>query len=75
MEEGVALKAITFFFEISFFSHLHFHLMGFEISNEEGEVHLLSIVKLLKGCRLDFPNFGESSNDLLNLLVIVNGVT
>ena len=64
-DDGAAFKTIAFFFRVPFFSHLNFHLMGFEISNEAGEVHLLSIVELLEGCCLDFPSFRESSNDVM----------
>ena len=49
--------------------------MGFEIFIEAEEVHLLPIIELLEGACLDFLRLGKSSNDLPDLLVIVNGVT
>ena len=60
---------------LPFFSNFHLHLMGLEISDETGEVHLLPIVEFFEGGCLDFPRFGKSSNDLPNLLVIVDRVT
>ena len=75
MVKEVALKAIAFFWSLLFFSRLHHHLMCLEIFDESREVHFFPIIELLQCCGLHFSNFGEKSNDLPYLLVIINGVT
>ena len=45
---------------LPFFSNLHLHLMCLEIFDEAREVHLLPIVELLEGSRLDSQALGRT---------------